>query len=209
MSGIDSIIEMINAKTAEKEKEILNEAETHKEQKMSEAKKKAKEIADAITAKAEIEVSAEMGRYEASAKLKSKYQLLEAKETLIEEIITSVKKELEEIAGKKAYGKTLERLAVDAATPLEETNLEMVFPKGHESHITLKTVEDLVSKSTGKKTKISISKETIRAAGGVIVRTTDNARWVNNTFEARFERLESDIRDKISEILFSSDKKEK
>ena len=29
MSGIDNIIEMINAKTAEKEKEILGEAETH------------------------------------------------------------------------------------------------------------------------------------------------------------------------------------
>ena len=41
MSGIDSIIEMINTKTAEKEKEILDEAEKHKEQKMSEAKQKA------------------------------------------------------------------------------------------------------------------------------------------------------------------------
>ncbi len=200
---------MINAKTAEKEKEILTEAEKHKEQKMSQAKQKAKEIADAITAKAEIESAAEIGRYEASAKLKSKYQLLEAKETLIDEIITSAKKELEGMAGKKAYGKTLERLAVDAATPLDETNLVMVLPKGHDSHITLNTVEALVSKNTGKKTKISISKETIRAAGGVIVRTTDNTRWVDNTFEARFERLESDIRDKISEILFSSDKKEK
>lgn len=209
MSGIESIIEMINTKTAEKEKEILDEAEKHKEQKMSEAKQKAKEISDAITAKAEIESEAEIGRYEASAKLKSKYQLLEAKETLIEEIITSVKKELEEMAGKKVYAKTLERLAVDAAIPLEETDLEMVLPKGHDSHITLKAVEDLVSKNTGKKTKISISKETIRAAGGVIVRTADNTRWVDNTFEARFERLESDIRDKISETLFSSDKKEK
>ena len=80
MSGIDNIIEMINAKTAEKEKEILGEAETLKTQKLSEAKKKAKDIADAITVKAEAESHAEVGRYEASAKLKAKYQLLEAKE---------------------------------------------------------------------------------------------------------------------------------
>ncbi|MBY8998020.1 MAG: hypothetical protein KGD60_09820 [Candidatus Thorarchaeota archaeon] len=209
MSGIDSIIEMINAKTAEKEKEILAEAEKHKEQKMSEANQKAKEIADAITAKAEIESKAEIGRYEASAKLKSKYQLLEAKETLIEEIIASAKKHLEEMAGKKVYGKTLERLAIDAATPLEETDLEIVLPKGHASHITLKTIEDSVSKNTGKKTKISISTETIRSTGGVIVRNTGNTRWVDNTFEARFERFESAIRDKISGIIFSSEKKEK
>lgn len=208
MSGIDSIIEMIDSKTAEKEKEILSEAEKQKEQKLNAAKEKAKGIADAITAKAEAEAEAEIGRYEASAKLKSKYQLLEAKEKLIEDILSSAKKHLEEMVGKKAYEKTLERLAIDAATSLEETNLEMVLPKGHASHITIKSVEDAVSKNTGKKTKISISKETIRATGGVIVRNTDNTRWVDNTFEDRFERLESAVRDKISEILFSSDKKE-
>lgn len=209
MSGIESIIEMINTKTAEKEKEILDEAEKHKEQKMSETKQKAKEISDAITAKAEIESAAEIGRYEASAKLKSKYQLLEAKEALIDEIITSVKKELEGMAGKKVYGKILERLAVDAATPLEETDLEMVLPKGHASLITLKAIEDSVSKITGKKTKIKVSKEAIRSSGGVLVRTLDNTRWVDNTFEDRYVRLESAIRDTIAEILFSSDKKEK
>jgi V/A-type H+-transporting ATPase subunit E len=209
MSGIDNIIEMINTKTADKEKEILGEAETHKAQKLSEAKKKAKEIADAITAKAETESEAEIGRYEASAKLKSKYQLLEAKDALIEEILASAKKHLEDMVGKKAYTKTLERLAVDAASALEETSLDIVLPKGHASHITLKTVEDAVSKNTGKKTKISVSKETVRATGGAIVRNKTNTRWVDNTFEARFERLESAVRDRISEILFSSEKKEK
>ncbi|MHA2045924.1 MAG: V-type ATP synthase subunit E [Candidatus Thorarchaeota archaeon] len=209
MSGIDNIIEMINTKTAEKEKEILGEAETHKAQKMSEAKKMATEIADSITSKAEAESRAEIGRYEASAKLKSKYQLLEAKEKLIEEVLASAMKHLEDIVGKKAYEKTLERLAIDAAAPLEETELDIVLPKGHAKHITVKTVEAAVTKKSGKKTNISVSKETVRATGGAIVRNKDNTRWVDNTFEARFERLESAIRGKISDILFSSDKKEK
>jgi V/A-type H+-transporting ATPase subunit E len=209
MSGIDSIIEMINTKTAEKEKEILGEAEKLKKQKLNDAKEKAKEIADSITAKAEAETKAEIGRYEASAKLKSKYKMLEAKEELIEEILTSAKKNLEDMVGKKAYAKTLERLAIDAASSLDETELEIVLPKGHASHITVKTVEDAVSKDTGKKVNLSVSKDTVRATGGVIVRNKDNTRWVDNTFEARFERLETEIRDKISEILFSSEKKEK
>ncbi|MHA2145618.1 MAG: V-type ATP synthase subunit E [Candidatus Thorarchaeota archaeon] len=209
MTGIDNIIEMINAKTAEKEKEILSEAETHKTKKLNEAKKMAQEITDAITAKAEAESKAEVGRYEASAKLKSKYQLLEAKEALIEEILTSAKKHLEDLAGKKAYAKTLEHLTIDAAAALEETDLDIVLPKGHSSHITIKAVEDAVSKKTGKKAKISVSKETVRATGGAIVRNKDNTRWVNNTFEARFERLETAIRDKISEILFETENKEK
>ncbi|MFW9769283.1 MAG: V-type ATP synthase subunit E [Candidatus Thorarchaeota archaeon] len=209
MSGLDSIIEMINTKTTEKEKEILDEAERHKEQKLNEAEKRAKEIADSITAKAEAETKAEIGRYEASAKLKSKYKMLEAKEELIDEILTSAQKNLEDMVGKKAYSKTLESLAIDAASSLEETDLEIVLPKGHASHITVKTVEDAVSKNIGKKVNISVAKDAVRATGGVIVRNKDNTRWVDNTFEARFERLESAIRDKISEILFSSEKKEK
>jgi V/A-type H+-transporting ATPase subunit E len=208
MSGIDSIIEMINSKTAEKEKEILGEAEKRREQKLSDATKKAKEIADSITTKAEAETKAEIGRYEASAKLKSKYQLLEAKEKLINEILTSARKHLEELVGKKSYAKTLENLVIDAASSLEETELEIVLPKNQASHIAIKNVEDAVSKNIGKKTKISISKDTVRATGGAIVRNPKNTRWVDNTFEARFERLESDVRDKISEILFSSKKKE-
>jgi V/A-type H+-transporting ATPase subunit E len=208
MSGLDSIIEMINTKTAKKEKEILGEAEKQKDQKLSDAKKRAEEIADSITAKAEAETKAEIGRYEASAKLKSKYKMLEAKEELIDEILTSARKNLEDIVGKKAYAETLETLAIDAASSLEETDLEIVLPKGHASHITVKTVEEAVSKTLGKKVNISMSKDTVRATGGVIVRNKDNTRWVDNTFEARFERLESAIRDKISEILFSTEKKE-
>ncbi len=209
MSGIDNIIEMINSKTAEKEKEILAEAQKHKKQKLSEAKEKAKMTADAITSKAEAETKAEIVRFEASAKLKSKYQLLEAKYSLIEEILSSAKTHLENLPGKKAYEKVLERLVIDAATSLEETPLEIVLPKGHASHISVKSIESAVSKNTGKKTKISVSKETIRASGGAIVRNTDNTRRVDNTFEDRFVRLERALRDQIFEILFTSDKKEK
>ncbi len=209
MSGMDNIIELINSKTAAKEKEIIAEAEKYKKQKLSEAKKKAKMTSDAITSKAETETKAEITRFEASAKLKSKYQLLEAKDALIEEILSSAKEHLEKMPGKKAYEKALERLVIDGAASLEETPLEIVLPKGHASQISVKTIESAVSKNTGKKTKISVSRETVRATGGAIVRNTDTTRRVENTFEDRFVRLESALRDQIFEILFSSDKKEK
>jgi V/A-type H+-transporting ATPase subunit E len=207
MSGMDNIIEIINTKTDEKEKEILSEAETHKQQKLDEAKAKAKEITASITGKAEIESNAEVSRYEASAKLQSKYKLLEAKEALIEDVLSSARTHLEDLVKKKAYGKTLEKLVVDAAESLEEGELEIVAPKGHASNIDLKAVEAAVAKSTGKKTKLSISKEEVRATGGVIVRNKDSTRWVDNTFEARLERLEGEIRDTISSILFGTKEK--
>ena len=207
MSGLTNIIEIINSKTAEKEKEILAEAETQKEQKLKDARSKAKEVTVSITSKAEIESNQEVSRYEASAKLKSKYQLLEAKETLIEDVLSSARRHLEDLVKKKAYEKTLEKLIVDAAASLEEAELEIVAPKGHAAHIDLKGVEAVVAKATGNKTKFSISKEEVRATGGVIVRNKDLTRRVENTFESRLERFEDEIRDTISSILFSTKEK--
>ncbi|MFW9788529.1 MAG: V-type ATP synthase subunit E [Candidatus Thorarchaeota archaeon] len=207
MSGMTNIIEIINSKTAEKEKEILSEAETHKVQKLKDAREKAKEVTAAITGKAEIESNAEVSRYEASAKLQSKYKLLEAKEALIEEVMSSARKHLEDLVKKAAYSKTLETLIVDAATALEDTDLEIITPKNHSSKIDLKAVEASVTKATGKKRKLSISKEDVRATGGVIVRNKEGTMWVDNTFEARLERLEGDIRDTVSSILFGSGEK--
>lgn len=207
MSGMTNIIEIINSKTAEKEKEILEEAELHKKEKLGNAQIKAKEITASITNKAQIESNAEVSRYEASAKLKSKYQLLDAKETLITDILSSARKHLDELVKKKAYGETLERFIVDAAKSLEEDELEILTPKGHASNIDLKAIEAEVAKSTGRKTKFSISKEEVRATGGVIVRNKDSTRWVDNTFEARLERMDSEIRDTISTILFATKEK--
>ncbi|MCK5240252.1 MAG: V-type ATP synthase subunit E, partial [Candidatus Thorarchaeota archaeon] len=60
-----------------------------------------------------------------------------------------------------------------------------------------------ISDSIGKKVTAKISKETIRSTGGIIIRTQDGVRWVDNTFEARMERLEKKIRDEIVSILFT------
>ena len=139
--------------------------------------------------------------------MQSKYQLLEAKEVLIEDVLSSVRKHLEDLVKKKTYGKTLERLIVDGAASLEESDLEIVTPKGHASNIDLKTVEAAVAKATSKKTKLGIAKDDVRATGGVIIRNKDSTRWVDNTFEARLERFESEIRDTISSILFGAEEK--
>ncbi|MFX1578559.1 MAG: V-type ATP synthase subunit E [Promethearchaeota archaeon] len=207
MSGMENIIEIINSKTSEKEKEILSEAESQKKEKLDEARAKAKELTASITGKAEIESNAEVSRYEASAKLQAKYKLLEAKENLIEDVMASARKHLDDVVKKKDYEKILETLIVDAATALDESELEIVAPKGHSSNIDLKTVEAAVAKSTGRKTKLSISKEQVRATGGVIVRNKESTRWVDNTFESRLERLEGEVRDTISSTLFGTKEK--
>jgi vacuolar-type H+-ATPase subunit E/Vma4 len=202
MSGITNIIEIINNKTDEQEKEIINEAEKFKQGKLDEAKRQADETAAAITKKAKLQAESEIGKYEASAKLKSKYKLLEAKDAMINEVLESTEKQLESVVGKAEYKKILERLIVDACVSLGVDKVELIFPPKHDSKVEIAPIEKKVAKE-GVKVKISVSKDTIRSVGGVIIRTTDGKKWVDNTFEARFERLGNKARDTIADILFS------
>lgn len=204
MSGISNIIDIIDAKTAEKEQEIISEAERHKKIKLEEAKRRADEKASDITKKADLQAKSELSKYEASAKLKSKYRLLEAKDVLINEILTAVEKKMESTVGKAEYKKILTRLIVEGCKALSEEKLELIFPKGHTSYVDISEVEKVIAKEIGKKTKLSISRETKRVKGGVIIRTLDNSKWVDNTFEARLERFENTVRDTIARILFES-----
>jgi len=201
MSGITNIIEIINNKTAEQEKEIISEAEKFKQTKLDEAKRRADEAAGAITKKAELQAESELSKYEASAKLKSKYKMLEAKDVLIKEVLDTTQKQLESVVGKAEYKKILERLIVDGCVSLGVDSVDLIFPAKHSSKVEVAPIEKLVAKE-GVKVKIAVSKDTIRSVGGVIIRTKDGTKWVDNTFESRLERFGNKARDAISDILF-------
>ena len=207
MSGISNIIDIINTKTTEKENEIIQEAERHKRLKLEEAQRRGSEAAEAITKKAELQAKSELSRYEASAKLKSKYQLLNSKEALIKDVLNTTIQKLDSIVGKAEYKRVLAKLAIDGGIALHADTLELVLPKNHASYLDLAEIETAVSKETKKKTKMSISKENVRSKGGLIIRTPDSKRLVDNTFEARLERLENKARVEIASILFKSDNK--
>ena len=204
MSGIANIIEMINAKTAEQEKVIIEDAERFKATKLEDVKKRADEAASAITKKAEHQASSELSKYEASAKLKAKYKLLEAKDALIQDVLASAKQQLESVVGKAEYKKVLERLITDGCKSLDVDAVDLIFPAKHASKIDVAEIEKIVAKEVGKKVKISVAKDTIRSTGGVIIRTKENTKWVDNTFEARLERFENKTRETISGILFKA-----
>jgi vacuolar-type H+-ATPase subunit E/Vma4 len=207
MSGINSIVDIINTKTANKEKEILEEAEKQKKLKLEEAQRKAKEAAEAITKKAELQAKSEMSRYEASAKLKSKYKMLESKEQLIADVLDVATRKLDNTVGKAEYKKILAKLAIDGGIALHGNSLELVLPKNHATHIDVAEIEKSIQKETGTKTKVTISKETLRAKGGLVVRTPDLKKSVDNTFEARLERLEDKVREVIAVVLFEDENK--
>lgn len=203
MSGINNIIEMIETKSEEKAKSIIAEAETQKKRILDDAQKKAKTIEQSIVQKAELESKAAVSRKEASAKLQSKYKVLEAKEAVLKQILEEAEESLQKETKSKNYPEILTNLAVSGGVALNEENIEFVLPKGHESHIDAAELAKAISKETGLKVSAKLAKENIRASGGIIIRTQDGTKLVDNTFDARMERLEKKIRDEIASIVFS------
>ncbi|MBD3407845.1 MAG: hypothetical protein GF411_17125 [Candidatus Lokiarchaeota archaeon] len=202
MSGADNIIDMIREKAEKKAEKIILDAESQKTLRLKSAKQKAEEIAEEIRQKAETKTKSELSKYKASAKLKSKYRFLEVKEELIQNVLSEMHKQLEKKVKSKKYADVLESLAIQGGVSLGGGKLEIVLPSDIGTKPDTDKISKEVSKKTDEKTTVKISKETVRATGGLIIRKADGTKWVNNTFEGRRERLENEIRDKIASILF-------
>lgn len=202
MSGVTNIIEIIEAKTTKRVDEIIKSAEEQKKQLLQQAQEKAKTIEEDILKTAERDYDAAISREEAGAKLKAKYKILESKESILKSILEEVIEKTQKVVKGKKYSAILTKLIIDAGEELDEDKLELVFPKGQSASIELPKIKKALEDKIGRKISISISKETVRASGGVIIKTVDGLKWVDNTFESRLERFHNDIRDRASKILF-------
>jgi len=206
MSGMQSIIELIEKKTSERTQAILRDAELIKEQRLREAREKAKEVEQSQVNKAKAQAKAELTRHEAAARLRAKQRLLTSKETVMAEALKSAKDTAFKVVGTKQYDQILTRLAIDAAQKLNATEMEIVLPEGQSSALTTTEISKAIKQATGVKTEVSVAKNTVRATGGVVVMTKDKKKWVDNTFEARLDRLHSELTDKIALALFAEKK---
>jgi V/A-type H+-transporting ATPase subunit E len=203
MEGVNNIIKIIKSKTEAECDRIITEAEGLKKERIKRAEERAKSITEEIAGKAEREADAEVAKYHASAKLKAKYRLLESKEAIMDEVFETAWDKLEKSVLDKKYDKTIFNLAVDAGASLQETELELVLPEGQKVSLTAAELAKAITKESGVKTSIDISKETIRATGGVLVRAKDGTKWVDNTYDARKNRFDADLRDRVASTLFA------
>lgn len=202
MSGIEHIINMIIDKAVEKEREIIEEAEKYRRERLQLAKDKAQQRSQAEIEKAQKEAEAILERHAASLKLQRKHRILKTKEKIIKEVLEKALEESGKAVEKPEYTKIIERLVIEGTIALGEKEIELVFPSDQNPKFNLNAVTKEVEKQSGKKVSIKISDDTVRSRGGVIIRVTDGTKWVDNTIEARLERFEDKIRDKISSELF-------
>lgn len=195
--------------------DIIGNAKIETNKYLTEAKEQIKEILEKgkITAEKEkeeiIETEAkqikELEKQQISSiNLKARRELLQKKEEEINQVFNLAKEELKKFPKKEAYKKILQTLIVEAGTAIGGGNIIIKTRKEDKNILSdLAGLAKEITKVSGTKSTLKISKDTIQSIGGVIVQLEDESITINNTFEARLEQKYRTIRTQIARKLFA------
>ena len=103
------------------------------------------------------------------------------------------------------YPEMLGRLALAALGAMNGERVELLMRAEdvdrHGAEV-VRAVGGNASRELGRPVEIALSRETIDGAGGLIVRSADGRQVCDQTFEARMERLWSQLREDVArEVL--------
>jgi len=202
MEGAELIIQEINREAEQKIQYILSEAREEAEKLKEEARKRAEAKAEWILRKAKTQAEIEKQRIIANAKLEVRKKKLAVQEELIRSVIESLKERLANLPEDEYFPMLVEL----TAKAVEELGTDKVIVRSNERTLKL-IVERLpefrekLREALGKDVEVTVG-EPIQTIGGILVESSDGTVRVDNTFEARIERFESDLRATIAKALF-------
>ncbi|MFA4662723.1 V-type ATP synthase subunit E [Pyrococcus kukulkanii] len=197
MSGAELIIQEINREAEQKVKYILEEAHKEAEKIKEEARRKAEARAEWILRKAKTQAELEKQRIIANARLEVRRKKLAVQEKLIREVIEEVKKRLRELP-QEEYFETIKVLLKSAVQELGEKKVRV-----YSNERTLSLIASRIDELRAELEDVSIEiGEAIETIGGVVVENEAGDIRIDNTFEARMERMDSEIRSRIAKVLF-------
>jgi len=202
MEGAELIIQEINREAEQKIQYILSEAREEAEKLKEEAKKRAEAKAEWILRKAKTQAEIERQRIIANARLEVRKRKLAVQEELIERVIEAMKERLAELPDEEYFPilvelttKAVEELGVDGVViRSNERTLKLIVER-------LSEFKEKLKETLGREVEVTIG-EPIQTLGGVLVESSDGSVRVDNTFEARIERFESELRATIAKALF-------
>lgn len=196
MEGAELIIQEIHREAEQKIQYILNEAREEAEKIKEEARKRAEDQAEWILRKARTQAEIEKQRLVANAKLEVRKKRLVVQEELVKEVLSALRERLSSLPDDE-YFETLGRLAREG---VEELGLKEVVVTSNE-----RTINLLSERLEEFKEKVGVEVvlgEPIETIGGLVVSDPEGKVRVDNTFEARMERMENELRAEIARALF-------
>ena len=175
-TSADAIIEALLSEANETAEKIIKDTEKSAQNTLEKQRKKgkerAKEIVTSIDKKAQNDSNIIKLRETASVENEAKWLILQKKQALIENVLNIVKDELGTLIKTDKYIHVLENLIVEGGIIVGQTDLEvMLNERDSKFPMDLDKLAEMISKKTGKMTKITKSQKIIDVMGGVIIQT--------------------------------------
>ncbi|MBW1689145.1 MAG: hypothetical protein JRI71_00470 [Deltaproteobacteria bacterium] len=208
--GVDKIISHIDASADKEISEVLQKAKEEAEGIKKAAQQQAEQEEQKILSQGKRTAILEGQRIIAETKLRVRREKMDAQEEAIAASFADAATFLAELAEKGeqdnlVYRDIMFNLVAGACEIVAGERVELAFNKRDRSRFDEKAMGELhgfVKNKTGRDIALSPAKATIPCIGGVIVRDLEKQVEVDNTLEAKLNRLKESIRVDIAELLF-------
>lgn len=199
MTGLEKILNAIEADAKHAADVVLQQAKQEAEQIMAAAKALADEKCAEIAGRAGADVQAAISRGESAAALQEKKVLLDAKQHLISEIISKARKSLDSLPEQEYTELILKLVSKYAHQKPGRILFSAADKKRLPADIDKRIKDALAGKS---KAELTVSEENAEISGGFLLVYGDIEE--NCTFDALFEAAREDLQDKVNAFLFTA-----
>ena len=195
--SLETIIKRIDAETDTEIQSIQSECEKRVRKIAADGRKTAEEEYAHILADGKREIRAAVKKILSQASMDARRIVRVERETGISHCFMEAENALTVLTGTSGYRQVLANLIESG---LSELDAEEVFVVCTEHDRTL--VAALIKERSGQAPPLTLLSECAIAGGGVILRSKSGKITLNNTFEARMERLQDDLLFGIANILY-------
>ncbi len=208
--GVDKIISHIEAEAEKEISEILLKAQEEADKIRKAAQDKAERQTERILSNGRRAASLEGERIIAETKLDVRRKRMDAQEEAIAASFEGAKKALGELAEKGkwdnfVYKNIMFNLIGSASEVVAGSKLELAFNQRDSRTFNKRMLGELttfVKKRTGRDISLTRTDKAIKCLGGAVVRDLEKQVDVDNTLEAKLNRLKESIRVDVAKILF-------
>ena len=208
--GVDKIISHIEAEAEKEISEILLKAQEEADKIRKAAQEKAERQTERILSNGRRAASLEGERIIAETKVDVRRKRMDAQEEAIAASFGGAKKALGELAEKGkwdnfVYKNIMFNLIGSASEVVAGSKLELAFNQRDSRTFNKRMLGELttfVKKRTGRDISLTRTDKAIKCLGGVVVRDLEKQVEVDNTLEAKLNRLKESIRVDVAKILF-------
>jgi V/A-type H+-transporting ATPase subunit E len=204
-SGADKIVSNINSEAQAKADEIIKEAQSKADAIIAKGQADADKESAKIIANGEKQANMRHQQIISEAKMNQRRDELGAKEEVIEMAFMKALTDLIDLGETTdpKYVEALIKMVKEAGIEVGGGDLVVSVKESDKSKIqsALSSIASNISSETNVTTTLKIG-ESIDTVGGAVVKTKNGEIEVNNTIEAREERLERVLRSEVAQILF-------